>query len=304
MITHSRSRKKSSLMQKENRIWKLMIAPSMIVLVLMSIYPMIFNVYNSLFDWNFANPNKPKKFVGLNNFITTLTDQNFLRALLNTIILMVAAVSLQFILGFAIALLYNRQTRGTKIFRSLFITPTMITPIVASLMWLLMYNSDYGVVKYLLTLIGIKNPPALLASQYLAMPAVILVDVWQWTPFVTLIILAGLTAMPKEALEAARVDGANFFQQLFHIILPSLKPVITIVLLMRVMDTFKFFEVVYMLTKGGPGQATETVSYYAYKVGFSFFDVGHSSAICIIILVVVTVICQILNKYMADEWEV
>lgn len=303
-MIHPHARKKSSLIQKENRIWKLMIAPSMFVLILMSIYPMIFNVYNSLFEWNFANPNKPKKFVGFENFITTLTDANFLRALFNTLVLMVAAVSLQFILGFAIALLFNRQSRGTKIFRSLFITPTMITPIVASLMWLLMYNSDYGVVKYLLTLIGVQNPPALLASKYLAMPAVILVDVWQWTPFVTLIILAGLTSMPKETVEAARVDGANYFQQLFHIIIPSLKPVITIALLMRVMDTFKFFEVVYMLTKGGPGQATETASYYAYKVGFSFFDVGHSSTICLIILVVVTLICQFLNRHMADEWEV
>lgn len=304
MMMYPLARKKSSLTQKENRVWKLMIAPSMLVLILISIYPMIFNVYNSLFEWNFANPNKSKKFVGFGNFISTLTDANFLRSLLNTLVLMVVAVSLQFILGFAIALLFNRQSRGTKIFRSLFITPTMITPIVASLMWLLMYNSDYGVVKYLLTLIGVQYPPALLASKYLAMPAVILVDVWQWTPFVTLIILAGLTSMPKEAVEAARVDGANYVQQLFHIIIPSLKPVITIVLLMRIMDSFKFFEVVYMLTKGGPGQATETASYYAYKVGFSFFDVGHSSTICLIILVVVTLICQFLNRYMADEWEV
>lgn len=297
------SKRKTSLMAAENRVWKLMVAPSMLLLVLMSIYPTLFNLYNSFFDWNFAN-SKPRVFVGLKNFITAFKDPNFLQAMLNTIVLVAAAVSIEFVLGFVIALLFNQGVRGTRFFRTMMIVPTMITPIVASLMWLLMYNSDYGVVRFLLQQIGIANPPALLASKMYALPAVILVDVWQWTPFVMLIILAGLTAMPKETTEAACVDGANGFQRLIHIILPSLKPMIAVTLLMRVMDTFKFFEVIYMLTKGGPGNATETVSYFAYKVGFSFFDVGESSAICLIILLVVMTICRFLNKYLADEWEV
>lgn len=290
-------------MSAENRVWKLMVAPSMIILVLMSIYPTVFNIYNSFFQWNFAS-GKPRRFVGLQNFTDTLRDPNFIGALFNTIILVVAAVTIEFILGFAIALLFNQNVRGTRIFRTLMITPTMITPIVASLMWLLMYNSDYGVVRYLMQLIGISNPPALLASKTYAMPAVVLVDVWQWTPFVMLIILAGLTSIPREVIEAGCVDGANMFERLVHITLPSLRPVVAIVLLMRVMDTFKFFEVIYMLTKGGPGNATETVSYFAYKVGFSFFEVGQSSAVCLVILFVVLMVCQALNRCIADEWEI
>ena len=298
-----RAGKRGSLMAAENRVWKLMIAPSLLLLILMSIYPMVFNVYNSFFDWNFAS-SQPRRFVGLENFQGVLTDQNFLRAMLNTLLLVASAVTLEFLLGFLIALLFHQSVAGTRLFRSLMIAPTMITPIVASLMWLLMYNSDYGVVRYLLQCIGIQSPPALLASKTRAMPAVILVDVWQWTPFVMLILLAGLTSMPRDVIEAAQVDGANSRQRFFSIVLPSLRPVVAVALLMRVMDTFKFFEVVYMLTKGGPGNVTETVSYFAYKEGFSFFEVGRSSASCLVILFVVLTVCQLLNHLIADEWEV
>ena len=294
---------KPTLMQKENRAWKLMLAPSMIVLVLISIYPTIFNIYNSLYAWNFAN-GRPRRFVGLNNFIETLTDQNFLVALVNTLVLVASAVAAEFVLGFAIALLVNRSERGARVYRALMIIPTMITPIVASLMWLLMYNADYGIIKHLLQNMGVANPPAILASKTLAMPAVILVDVWQWTPFVMLVFYAGLTAIPRELSEASLADGANAWQKFIHITLPCMKPVIAVVLLMRIMDTFKFFEAVYMLTKGGPGSSTETMSFFAYKVGFSFFEVGESSAICIVILLVTTLVCQALNKLIADEWTV
>ncbi len=296
-------KKHHSLVSSENLAWKIMIAPSMIVLILISLYPSIFNIYNSFFSWNFAS-GQPKEFVGLKNYIDTILDEKFLRALFNTFVLVISAVSIEFILGFGIALLFYAGKRKMKLLRTLMITPTMITPIVASLMWLLMYNSDYGIIKYLLQLIGVQNPPALLASHTWAMPAIILVDVWQWTPFIMLIMLAGLTALPQDVIEASYVDGANFIQRLTKIILPSLKPVIAIALLMRVMDTFKFFEVVYMLTKGGPGNVTETVSYYAYKIGFSFFEVGQNSAVCIILLFIVLFICQFLNNVIADEWEV
>ena len=293
--------KKSPVSQRENRVWKLMLAPSMAFLTLISIYPMVFNIYNSFFQYNFAKT-VAAKFVGLGNYLDALTNENLITALVNTGIFMVWCVCVEFALGFGLALLFSNYRGSSRLIRSLMITPTMIAPIVASLMWLLMYNSDYGVVRRLLQLCGVVNPPALLASQTYAMPAVILVDVWQWTPFVMLTLFAGLTAMPKDLTEAACVDGANGFQRLVHITVPSLKPVIAVVLLMRVMDTFKSFEVIYMLTKGGPGNATETVSYYAYKVGFSFFEIGESSAICILILFVITGICNLLNRLVADEW--
>lgn len=275
----------------------------MLVLILISIYPTFFNLYNSLFDWNFTKP-KSRAFVGLMNFWNILTDRNFLVAMSNTLILVISAVAVEFLLGFAIALLLNQARWGTKLVRSLMITPTMVAPIVASLMWLLMYNSDYGIVKYLFQMAHIPAPASLLASKTWAMPAIIFVDVWQWTPFVMLVLFAGLTAVPKDQIEASCVDGASAWQRMFSITLPSMKPVITVVLLMRIMDAFKFFEPVFMLTKGGPGDATETMSFHAYKVGFQFFEIGQSSAICLVILVIITVVCQLLNRLIADEWTV
>lgn len=297
------AKKKLSIAQQENRVWKLMIAPSMGFLILISIYPMIFNLYNSFFDWNLAKPNSGN-FVGLSNYIDAFTNVNLWISFKNTLVFMFFAVLVEFFLGFALALLFSSYTGSSKVIRSLMITPTMIAPIVASLMWLFMFNADYGLIKWLLQLCGVMNPPAILASKTWAMPAVIAVDVWQWTPFVMLTIFAGITSLPKDLIEAACVDGANAFQRMIHIIVPSLKPVIAVVLLMRVMDAFKSFEVIYMLTKGGPGNATETVSYYAYKVGFSFFEIGKCSAICLLIGFVITTICNLLNRLISDEWSI
>ena len=292
-----------TITHRENRVWKLMTAPAMVFLILLSVYPMVFNVYNSFFDWNLARPDSGR-FVGLANYIDAFTNANLGTAFFNTLVFMFWAVAVEFTLGFALALLLSTYKGPSKIIRSLMITPTMIAPIVASLMWLFMFNADYGVIKWLLQLCGVENPPAILASRTWAMPAVIAVDVWQWTPFVMLTIFAGITALPKDLIEASCVDGANSLQRLIHVIVPSLKPVIAVVLLMRVMDSFKSFEVIYMLTKGGPGNATETVSYYAYKVGFSFFEIGQCSAICLLIGFVVTAICSALNRLISDEWSV
>ena len=298
-----KSTRKSEYFKTENRTWVFMLLPALVVMIIISIYPTLFNFYNSLFKWNFARQ-QIRSFVGFNNYIDTLNDSRFLGALLNTLIFVSASVIIEFCGGFILSLLlFNVHSKG-RVYRSLMILPTMVTPIVASLMWLLMYNSDYGIIKYLLQVLGVQSPPALLASHTWAMPAIILVDVWQWTPYVAMCIYAGLVAIPKDIEEAARVDGANIFQKVLLIYLPSLKPVISIVLLMRIIDSFKSFEVVYMLTKGGPGSATELISYYAYKIGFSFFEVGKSSSISLIIVVVITLICSKLNKLIGDEWVV
>ena len=302
MLRH-RENKSLSITQKENRVWKLMMAPAILFMILISVYPMIFNLVNCFRDWNLAKPGSGK-FVGFANFIDVFHNGNLVIAFRNTLVYMVSAVTIEFLLGFAIALLLSNYRGPSRVTRSLMITPTMIAPIVAALMWLFMFNSDYGIIKRILQLCGVMNPPAILASKIWAMPAVILVDVWQWTPFVMLTLYAGITAMPKDEIEAACVDGANGWQRLIHVMLPSLKPVIAVVLLMRGMDAFKSFEAVYMLTKGGPGNATETVSFYGYKVGFSFFEIGKCSAICLMISFVITSICSVLNNFIADDWSV
>ena len=215
---------KKSLTDKENFVWKLMILPTIITLFLVTIFPTIFTLYNSLFKWNFSHPQYGRTFIGLGNYIKAATDTLFLKSLLHTIEIVLIAVSVEFVLGFAIALLFNMKIKGLKFIRTLIIMPTMITPVVAALMWLLMYNSEFGVIRFLVEGIGIKPVPIWLADKNFALLAVTLVDIWQWTPFVLLILLAGLTNIPKEMIEASHIDGANPFQRFIFIELPNLKP--------------------------------------------------------------------------------
>lgn len=295
---------RKSLADKENFVWKLMILPTVITLLLVTIFPTIYTIYNSLFQWNFSHPQYGRAFVGLGNYLKAVTDKLFLESLLHTIEIVLIALSAEFVIGFAIALLFNMKIKGLQLIRTLMILPTMITPVVGALMWLLLYNTEFGVIRFLVESIGIKPAPIWLADKNFVLLSVTIVDIWQWTPFVMLILLAGLTNIPQEILEASHVDGANPFQRLFFIELPNLKPVIAIVLLIRGMDAFKIFEVIYVLTKGGPGTATQTASYFVYKQGFQFFEVGYGSATAIILLVIISLLSLFLIKYISDEWEI
>lgn len=293
-----------SLAARENLVWKLMILPTVLTLLIVTIFPTVFSLYNSLFQWNLSHPQYGRKFVGLGNYVRAVTDTLFLNSLLNTLKIVLIAVTAEFIIGLAIALLFNTKLRGLRVIRTVMIIPTMITSVVASLMWLLMYNSEFGILRFFAESVGIKPAPVWLADNNYALLSVITVDIWQWTPFVMLILLAGLTAIPRDVFEASHVDGANSFQRFFLITLPYLKPVASIAVLIRVMDTFKFFEIIYMLTKGGPGNATETVSYFAYKQSFSFFEIGYGTAVSTIVLVVITFISSLLVRYISDDWEI
>lgn len=267
----------------------LLLLPAILLLLAFALFPMIFSLWLSFNTWNLADRTATWTFVGLGNFRTILTtDPFFWPSVRVTLIFVGGTVAIQMILGLAIALLLNDEFRGRGAVRTIIILPLMISPVVVGLIWRFMYNTDRGMVNYLLYLVGLA-PVDWLGRQPTALPAVMLADVWQWTPFVALILMAALQALPNEPIEAALIDGASRWQLLHYVILPMIRPAIMVALLIRLMDAFKIFDVIYVLTLGGPGVSTQVLGLYTYKWGFKFFQMGYASALSYILVILLIV---------------
>lgn len=261
----------------------LLLAPAVAVLVLLSVYPLIYAVTVSLQsasgDWT------------LGNFARLVEDRFFRVSLLQTLILAVGALGGEFVIGLALALLLDSQIRGRNVIRVMLLIPMMLPPVVAAVTWRLILNPNFGLINGMLARWGVETSRLTwLGSPSLALLSVILVDVWEWTPFMFLILLAGLQAIPREPYEAAMIDGATTWQTFRHITLPLLKPAILVALLLRTMDLLRIFDQIFILTQGGPGFATETVSLYIYKTAFRFFDFGYAAAMSFVLLALVNLI--------------
>jgi multiple sugar transport system permease protein len=263
--------------------------PTILVLLLMVIYPTIYLLRTSLYR---INPMALglTQFVGLGNFTDALTRREFWNVLGITGIYAGVSLALEFILGIGLALLVtNHIKRWQGLFKVLLIAPMMMTPVAVGLVWRWMFDATMGVINYFLGLGGIAGP-VWLGGESTALAAVITVEVWQWTPFVFLCVLAGLSALPHEPFEAARVDGANSRQIFTQITVPLLLPVLSVVLVFRFIDVFKSFDIIYVMTEGGPGQATSILPFYIYQQGFRYFNTGFAAAISILLLITVIVI--------------
>jgi multiple sugar transport system permease protein len=267
-----------------------MVAPAVIYLLAVSIYPLFHSLYLSFTEWSLTST-RPPRFVFLGNFRDLILDDRFWGALKVTVIYTLGVVAVEMFVGFIFALSATRNTRFRRTCRSIILIPMMLTPVVLGLMWKYMYNPENGIVNFLLGKVGI---PAViwLGEPAPALPAVMVVDIWQWTPFVFLMLSAGLASLPPEAFESARVDGTTQFQMLRYITLPLLAPFILVALLIRFIDSFKIFDTIYVMTKGGPANATETLSIYTYKVGLNFFNMGYAAALSYVILIIITVASQ------------
>lgn len=273
-----------------------LIAPAVAVLLALSIYPLIYSITVSLQvgdNW------------GIGNFTRLLADNFFLTAMAHTLVFAVAALTCEFLLGLGLALLLNKQMRGRGLFRASLLAPMMLPPVVAGVVWRLMLNPDFGAINGTLKQFGIDTGSLTwTASPKLAMLSVIAVDVWQWTPFVFLVLLAGLQAIPQEPYEAALIDGSSRWQTFRHVTLPLLKPAILIVLLLRTMDLLRVFDQIFILTEGGPGFATETISLYIYRTAFRFFDFGYAAAMSFVLLALTNVISVIYIRLLKNETRV
>ena len=278
----------------------LFIAPAVAVLLLLSIYPLIYSVTISL------QKETPSGVVwGLGNFVRLVSDSFFLTAMAHTFVYAAAALTCEFLLGLGLALLLNSQMRGRGIFRASLLVPMMLPAVVVGVVWRLMLNPNFGAINGTLKQFGVDTQSLTwTASPKLAMVSVIVVDVWQWTPFVFLVLLAGLQAIPQEPYEAALIDGSSRWQTFRHVTLPLLKPSILIVLLLRTMDLLRVFDQIFILTEGGPGFATETISLYIYRTAFRFFDFGYAAAMSFVLLALTNVISAIYIKFLQAKEEI
>lgn len=260
-----------------------LILPSFLTILLIAVYPIFHCFYLSLHKIDLKLPQLGQIFVGMRNYDHLVGDGRMWRALSNTFLLTGGSVALELVLGLGIALVMHRKFRGTGLFRTSVLIPWAVPTVVAGMMWAWIYNDQYGVLNHLLTSFGaIDGYIAWLGTKNTAMFSLIFADVWKTTPFMALLLLAGLQMIPEEVREAAKVDGAGALVRFFRITLPLLSPTILVALLFRTMDAFRIFDLVFVLTHGGPGNSTETMSLYAYKYLFSYLEFGYGSALAVV----------------------
>jgi len=258
-------------------------APALGFLAVMTVAPFLFVLVASLCDVRLG---ARLEFVGLAHYHRLLADPYFWLAARNTLALTVAATMVELVLGVGLALLFRRSLPGSGIMRFVILVPMMLSPLLVGLFWKFMLDQVFGVVTWVVSLAGLGRP-SFLTSPGLAFMSILMVDAWQWTPFVFLLCLAGLSSLPPELEEAAMLERVPAWMRVRDIILPHLRPALLLAGLFRGIDTMKIFDLVYILTGGGPGDATLTLSVLTYRLGFSYFDTGRASALSILLLLLV-----------------
>ena len=264
----------------------LFILPALLVIVGGLVYPIFDAFYLSFYDWKIGTPISKAPYVGLSHYIRMASDPDVLESIWVTIRFGFWTITIEMVVGVGLALLLEKPIRGASIFRTIFILPLMVSPVVVGLIWRYLFDARIGWINYYLGLIGIE-PQVWLGDAELAFFAIVFTDIWQWTPFIFIIIIAGLQALPSEVLEASRIDGVNWWQQIFFVKLPMIRSILVIALLMRLIDVFRALEVMYILTGGGPGRATELLSLHIYNRAFDTQQLGYAAAISVLLILLV-----------------
>lgn len=281
-------------MRQRTRFFWILLSPALAVLAVVTIVPFLFLFSTSLTPLNLARPATWWDFSApLANFLELLDDHRFLNSLGVQLRLSVFTVGFQLLLGLAAALLLNSRLRFLEAMRALFIIPMVLPPIVVAIMWKVLFTPDISVLNWVLGLLGLPQP-AWLAHPGLALPAIIIADVWEWFPFTLLMLLAALQMIPAEPLEAARIDGAGAWQVFRHVVLPLLRPAIVVTVLFRLIESVKAFPLIFVMTGGGPGTVTEATNYYAFLQGFNYSLIGYSAAISVVVLASVLAISYLI----------
>ena len=266
----------------ERHLRVLMLAPAMVILILLTIFPSLY-MFRAAVTHISPNPDIPWEFVGADNFIRLFSDTQFHIGLWNTMVFTICAVGAEFLLGLGLALLLDKYIRRLNFLKTILMIPMMLPPIAVAITWKLIYEPQFGVLNEIMYRLGLPLQ-AWAGDVNLAMFSVIVADVWQWTPFIFLLMLAGLASLPGEPYEAAAIDGASAWRQFWDLTVPFLKPVIAIALLLRVMDALRLFDLVFILTGGGPADRTKVLSLYIYQVAYRFADPGYAAAISLFVL--------------------
>lgn len=265
-----------------------LLLPAVLILLGLSIFPLLFSLALSFGDWALGR-DIPYEFEGVSNYAALFADSRYRTAMFNTVLYVVITVAVQYFLGLALAWGLYLRPPGGKLFRVLFILPMMLAPVAVGYMWRLMFQSRIGAINFFLGALGI-DPVSWMASRWTAMSVVMLTEIWQWTPFMFLFLYAGLLNVPDSPIEAALVDGANRLQVLRHVVMPMLMPISIALIMLRSVEALKILDTVYVITHGGPGNTTESVTFYAYNVGLQYFNLGYAAAIAYTLLVIVVAI--------------
>lgn len=274
-----------------------MAAPAIVTILLVAIIPLLQTIQDSLFQISLKFENAPRPFVGLNNYVSVLSDDSWFSALAVTGVVAGASVAAELVLGMLIALLINRSFRGRGIVRASVLVPWALTTVVSAKMWAWIYDGRYGVINDLLQRVGlIEQPIIFLVRPELTIWAMVAAEIWKTTPFMALLLLAGLQLIPHELYEASALDGASRWQAFWRVTLPMLKPTILVALLFRTIDAVRMFDLPRVLTNGGPGTSTQTVVLYTYNVFFTSLNFGYGSTLAVMIFLIVVMVSFIYIK--------
>lgn len=265
------------------------VGPAVLIMAIGLLFPLLTSIQLAFFDWGIGTPWSTKEFVGMQWFNKLIHDPDVWVSFWVTLKYGFWVVTIEMILGTILALILERPIRGAAFFRTCLIIPLMISPVVVGLIWRYLYDARSGLINYYLGVLGV-DPVMWLSDPNLALFSLIVSDIWQWTPFIFIIVLAGLQALPGDVIDASRIDGANWFQQTVMVKLPMIKSVLIVALLMRIVDVYKVVEVVFILTFGGPGLETELLALHVYKVAFTAQNLGYASAISMLLLGIVSLL--------------
>jgi len=293
--------KKIDLTSTRAFVWVCM-APVLIFLIVVAIAPTTVAIMDSFRELSLTVFTNRGAFIGLENYRDLIgTDAKFYAALWHTLVFMLVVVPVEFVLGLAIALWISREFMGRRLILTIIMIPTMTAPVVVGMIWRLFLMPTFGVLTAYLNSMGLFLETSVFSHPMSAFGALMIIDIWEWTPFMMLILLAGLTAMPKEPIEAATLDGASLWQVLWHVQLPLLRPLIIIALLLRSIDASKIFDTVYVLTGGGPGNATEVISSFAYRTNFLKWDLGYGASVCLVLVFASLIIAALFYKVVSRQ---
>jgi len=288
--------KTNNVFRRDRRLAAQLVAPAIVAIVTIIFFPLAYALYLSFHDYIISQGGIGG--VNLTNYWTVLQDDLLFSAARNTLILTISTVTIELLGGFGLALLLNnKRLHERNIYLIILLIPMLMPAISVGLIWRLLLHPELGIINYLLGVIGIAQP-AWLGNPHLAMLTVVFVDAWKETSFVTLILFSGLITLPEELFEAAMIDGANSFQKFCNLTLPMMIPNLLVATLIRLIAALESYDLIYILTRGGPGVKTETISYYIYRVAFVYLDIGKSSAMAFLLLLVIVSITMILMRVM------
>jgi len=275
--------------------------PAALFMLVFLVFPILLLLRDSFFHIDLMDPTA-REFVGLANYIDSLSSKRFLTSLWNTVIYIVTAVGIEFLIGLTLALLLSNAFKGSQILRTILLTPLMLAPLVSGLIWKFMLNDQFGIINWTLYKIGIISDPhqiLWLSDSRFSLLSTIIADIWLTTPFIMLVLLAGIQGISKSLYESADIDGANKWHKFRYITIPCLIPVASVALLIRIIDAARTFDIVWVLTQGGPGFSSELLSTYMYKTLTRYGQVGHSSAMAVIFIIILLVLSSF---FIAKIW--